>query len=302
MKKQKPIYVQIDMNTSMEQLWEHTQNPSLHKEWDLRFSDIKYLDKEENEPQRFLYQTNIGFGFRIEGEGESVGQIEKESGQRVSSLKFGTDQKVSLIKEGRGYWKYEQRGKTISFETLYDYETRFGRMGLLIDRYCFRPLLGWATAWSFDSLRLWLEQGFHPKLLFQKTITFYLVCCAIAFIWLYQGLVPKLIMAHPEEINMLTAIVSLSFPGDIMIRFIGLLEILFGLLFLLPFQKKKLFVTHIVLLILLTIAALISEASYFVAPFNPVTLNSSLLLLSLIGFWNCEQIPLARRCRRHRKV
>ncbi|WP_147944595.1 hypothetical protein [Microbispora sp. CSR-4] len=27
----------------------------------------------------------------------------------------------------------------------------------------FRPLIGWATAWSFDRLRLWLETGQTPE-------------------------------------------------------------------------------------------------------------------------------------------
>lgn len=45
--KNKPIYVEIDINTSMDNLWEASQNPSLHEQWDLRFSSITYLPKEE---------------------------------------------------------------------------------------------------------------------------------------------------------------------------------------------------------------------------------------------------------------
>ncbi|MCY8499372.1 hypothetical protein MOD12_18845, partial [Bacillus atrophaeus] len=41
--KQAPIYVEIQIESDVERLWEYTQNPSLHKEWDLRFSDITYL-------------------------------------------------------------------------------------------------------------------------------------------------------------------------------------------------------------------------------------------------------------------
>lgn len=59
--KQAPIYVEIQIESDVERLWEYTQNPSLHKEWDLRFSDITYLHKKENEPQAFLYETRIGF-------------------------------------------------------------------------------------------------------------------------------------------------------------------------------------------------------------------------------------------------
>jgi hypothetical protein len=49
------------------------------------------------------------------------------------------------------------------FITRYDYDTRFGAPGRVLDRLVFRPLLGWATAWSFDRLRLWLEEGIAPE-------------------------------------------------------------------------------------------------------------------------------------------
>lgn len=301
MKKPKPIYVQIDMDTTMDELWNATQNPALHTEWDLRFTEISYLEKEEDGPQRFLYKTKIGLGIEIAGEGESVGQIEKKSGERVSSLKFWTNHPLSLIQTGRGYWKYKEEGKHISFETLYDYDSSFGRVGKLIDTYCFRPLLGWATAWSFDSLKLWLEKGYHPKLLFQKTLTYWITCVILAFVWIYQGLVPKVIVAHPEEIKMLTSLLSIPSSDEFTIRIIGCLEIIFGLLWLMPFRKKKLFLAHMVIIVLLTLAAFMSNPASFVHPFNPVALNGVLLFVSLVGYWNSNNLPLARNCRRRRK-
>lgn len=50
--KQKPIYVEINIASDIETLWEYTQNPLLHKECDLRFSDITYLHRLPGEPQR----------------------------------------------------------------------------------------------------------------------------------------------------------------------------------------------------------------------------------------------------------
>lgn len=93
--KNKPIYVEIDINTSMDNLWEVSQNPSLHEQWDLRFSSIKYLPKEENKPQHFEYKTNIGFGMSVTGWGKSVGTFHSKDGSRTSSLHFGTDQIIS---------------------------------------------------------------------------------------------------------------------------------------------------------------------------------------------------------------
>ncbi len=182
MKRKQPIYVATKMNTTMEKLWEYTQEPDIHTEWDARFTEISYLEKKEREPQKFLYKTKIGFGLEIAGEGESIGEIRKETGERISSLKFWTDNTLSLIQIGRGYWKYTPNKEYIHFETQYDYETRFGRIGNVIDSYIFRPLLGWATAWSFDALKLWLEKGLHPRLLIRRTMTYWLVCFLFAFV------------------------------------------------------------------------------------------------------------------------
>ena len=37
------IYVGTHVRASMAELWARTQDPALHKQWDLRFSDIDYL-------------------------------------------------------------------------------------------------------------------------------------------------------------------------------------------------------------------------------------------------------------------
>lgn len=99
--KQKPIYVEIEMTSDLDKLWEYTQNPSLHKEWDLRFSDITYLHRSVNEAQRFLYETRIGFGLKVSGAGETVG-TKLHSSQRVSSLAFSSNHPLSLIKKAAG--------------------------------------------------------------------------------------------------------------------------------------------------------------------------------------------------------
>src|SRR6266480_3729964 len=59
------IYVEIPIRASIDELWEKTQNPQLHQRWDLRFTQIEYLPRQGDEPQRFLYRTRIGFGLKI---------------------------------------------------------------------------------------------------------------------------------------------------------------------------------------------------------------------------------------------
>ncbi len=258
MKRKRPIYVATEMKTTIEKLWEYTQEPDLHTEWDARFTEISYLEKKEGEPQKFLYKTKIGFGLEIGGEGESIGEIRKETGERISSLKFWTDNTLSLIRIGRGYWKYTPHKECIHFETQYDYDTRYGRIGNVIDSYMFRPLLGWATAWSFDALKLWLEKGLHPRLLIRRTMTYWLVCFLFAFVWIYQGIVPKIIFSHPEEVKMLSLIGS-NESSVFILKMIGILEIIFGAIWVLPLPKRKIFIMHIVMLIALTIASRMDE-------------------------------------------
>jgi hypothetical protein len=158
-----PIYVEILIRAPLEEVWRVTQRPDLHQRWDLRFSRIEYLDRAEGEPQRFLYATRLGFGLEIRGEGESAGGKEPADGSRTSALTFGSDDPRSLIRKGSGYWRYVPTADGTRFITRYDYETRFGAAGGVLDRLLFRPLLGWATAWSFDRLRLWLEGGVTPE-------------------------------------------------------------------------------------------------------------------------------------------
>lgn len=301
MKGKKPIYVSTEMNTTMEKLWEYTQEPHIHTEWDARFTVISYLEKQEGEPQKFLYKTKIGFGLEIAGEGESIGKIRKETGERISSLKFWTDNTLSLIQIGRGYWKYTPCKEHIHFETQYDYDTRYGRIGNVIDFYMFRPLLGWATAWSFDALKLWLEKGLHPGLLIRRTMTYWLVCFLFAFVWMYQGIFPKIIFSHPEEMKMLSAIIGSTGNSIAILKVIGMLEIIFGIIWLFPVPKQKLFILHIFMLIALTIAAGFTNIVSFTEPFNPITLNVLLMGVSIVGYINSFDLPSAKNCKRKRK-
>ena len=88
----------------------------------------------------------------------------------------------------------------MTFLTWYDYETRFGWAGRAVDRLLFRPLIGWATAWSFDRLRLWIERGIDPASSLRLSLIHALSCFGLAFIWLYHGLIPKLLFPSADEL------------------------------------------------------------------------------------------------------
>jgi len=157
------IYVETFVRTDLARLVDATQVPELHRRWDLRFTEIAYLPREDGCEQRFLYATRIGFGLEIRGVGETTGSVSQPDGTHVSGLRFWSDDPRSLIRTGSGYWRYVPGAAGMRFLTYYDYSTRFGTPGAAFDRMLFRPLLGWATAWSFDALRLWLERGIEPE-------------------------------------------------------------------------------------------------------------------------------------------
>ncbi|MFE9298779.1 hypothetical protein [Streptomyces niveus] len=156
------LYVETSIRTEMDTLWQLTQDPAQHQRWDLRFSEIDYLPRPPGEPQRFRYAVRILPFLTVSGTGISAGERGGADGRRVSVLRFASAHPLSLLAEGSGYWRYVPTPDGIRFLTGYDYRPRWGRFGAVADRRVFRPLMGWATAWSFDRLRLWCEHGVSP--------------------------------------------------------------------------------------------------------------------------------------------
>ncbi|MCI0363769.1 MAG: DoxX-like family protein [Phycisphaerales bacterium] len=294
-----PIYVEIRIRGAMDELWRLTQTPHLHEQWDLRFSQIEYLARPDPaQPQRFLYATRIGLGMRIAGEGESVGENNGPAG-RVSALKFWSDDPKSLIREGSGYWKYVPSEGGIQFLTRYDYRTRFGAPGRIIDRLLFRPVLGWATAWSFDRLRLWIERGIDPAASMQRSMIHAVARIAVALIWIYQGLVPKLLfMEQSGEIDTMRGFGLSTGHERAWLAVAGTIEFAFGLMFLIWWRARRLFLVNAVVMILLGIAAAVSTPNLFVEQFNPFTLNLAMVALSIVGWVAAKDLPTARNCLR----
>ncbi|MEU3464475.1 hypothetical protein ABZ721_31555 [Streptomyces sp. NPDC006733] len=157
------LYVETVIDADMELLWERTQDPAQHQCWDLRFTSISYLPRAEAEPQRFRYATRLLPLVWIAGTGVSAGERQRPDGTRVSALRFASSHPLALLAEGSGYWRYVPGHPGIRFLTGFDYRPRWGRCGAVADRLLFRPLMGWATAWSFDRLRLWCERGIPPR-------------------------------------------------------------------------------------------------------------------------------------------
>ncbi|MFI2368954.1 hypothetical protein [Streptomyces sp. NPDC018833] len=155
------LYIEIRIRADMDTLWERTQEPAQHQRWDLRFTEIHRLPGAPDAPQSFRYATRVLPFVTVAGTGISAGERHR-AGERVSALRFASPHPLSLLKEGSGYWRYVPAGDGVRFLTGYDYRPRWGRFGRIADRVVFRPLMGWATAWSFDRLRLWCERDIGP--------------------------------------------------------------------------------------------------------------------------------------------
>jgi hypothetical protein len=293
------IYVEILVRASMEALWSHTQTPTLHERWDLRFSHIEYLPRESHaEPQRFRYSTRIGFGLHIAGEGESVGERDLPDGSRSSALKFSSEDPRSIIREGSGYWKYIPTQNGIRFLTWYDYQTRFGAVGGLFDRFVFRPLIGWATAWSFDRLRLWLEEGLDPALAMRQTIVHFVARAGLALVFAYQGLAPKLLAAHRDEVAMLLDSGVAADNVDVVLTLLGIAEVGFALALLIFWHRRWPSRLCLGLMLFAIVVVAVNSPQFLNAAFNPVSLNLAVACLAAVDLLVLDGLPSAARCLR----
>lgn len=160
------ITVGITVRAPMDLLWHRTQCPAQHARWDLRFGEIRPLVTSAGEGQRFRYATRLLPGLTVAGVGVHRGERHRADGSCTSALAFSSTHPLSIIRAGTGYWRYQPEPAgtgSIVFRTGYDYRPGWGRMGRWADRLLFRRLIGWATAWSFDRLRLWCELEVSPE-------------------------------------------------------------------------------------------------------------------------------------------
>jgi hypothetical protein len=297
----KAIYVESLIRGPLERLWRLTQEPGLHQRWDLRFTSIEYLPRPDaSQPQQFLYSTRIGFGLKVRGRGESVGSSAGSDGGRTSALRFWSDDGKSLIRKGSGYWKYVPTRDGVRFLTLYDYEVRGGSLGRLFDRAVFRRLIGWATAWSFDRLRLWIEREIDPAVSMRGALIHAIARLTLGFVWIYHGLVPKLLLHHADEILLLRSAGVRPEATLMVLRALGCLEVVFGLTLLLLWRRRWPFLTTIVAMIVAGLGVALTSPASLGAAFNPVTLNTLVVALAAVGYLSSADLPSARRCLRRK--
>lgn len=296
----KPIYVETFIRAPLKTVWDATQEPARHGAWDLRFSAIDYLPRTApDEPQRFRYATRIGFGLNVAGQGESVANRVGDAGEHTSVLRFWSDDWKSLIRSGGGYWRYLPEPGGVRFLTLYSYGTRGGWPGVWLDRLVFRPLMGRATAWSFDCLRLSVETGVPARALWTQTAAAVTARATLAAVWVYQGLVPKLLCPDSGELAILRGSGMFAGREPSVLALIGGAEIVGGLTLLWFLHARWPLLVMAAALLALLAGAAVSQPALLVAPFNPPSLSLAMWGMAAAELWlRRDPMPAASRCRR----
>lgn len=265
--KRKPVYVETTIHAPIEKVWEYTQNPKLHEQWDLRFSTISLNEPQNEQPQSFLYEKHLGFGLSVTGTGAYRTRMMDERNERASSLHFKSSHPLSFIIEGSGYWKYMKTSDHIVFQTQFDYKTKEGKGWTWADRILFRPMIGFMTAFSFGALKTWLEKGTHPRLLLERTLAHYGICLLFAIVWLCQAVIP---FSHS------------AFDHSTSFR---LFYALLGVLWLIPkLSKKYLYILQSLFLLIMLCIGILSPQTTLHEPL----VMSAFFILSIAGMINLK--------------
>jgi hypothetical protein len=113
----------------------------------------------------------------------------------------------------------------------------------------------------------------------------------IALTWIYHGIVPKLLYMETGELPMVTA--SGMFEGNetVVVYVVGVLEIVFGMMFLFLGRWKTMHWLNIGALVALGIAACVIKNDIYSYPFNPATTAFGVIGLSVIVLAIREYLP-----------
>lgn len=118
-------------------------------------------------------------------------------------------------------------------------------------------------------------------------LTLQLCRFSLVFIWIYQGLVPKLLGPHADELTMNQAFVDaapwfwlnaeqISFYG-------GIGEVVFGVLVLLFYKSRWVYTWTIIAMIGLFVATAWFTPQFLGSAFNVVTINLAVIVIAWIA-------------------
>ncbi|MCE2504086.1 MAG: DoxX-like family protein [Chlorobi bacterium] len=113
--------------------------------------------------------------------------------------------------------------------------------------------------------------------------------CTLAFVWLWHGLVPKLIVKHPDEVLPLLGMGVDKETADTIVMVSGVGEILFSLVLLLFWRARWPLWLTIVAMAGLLLGVFGTAPELTKGAFNPVTLNLLVIVTAVIALYSGNQ-------------
>ena len=132
-----------------------------------------------------------------------------------------------------------------------------------------------------------MENSLSEKL----RLVYWVANITIALTWIYHGIVPKLLYMETGELPMVIA--SGMFEGNeaVVVYVVGVLEIIFGIMFLFLGRFQLMHWLNIGALVALGIAACVIKNDIYSYPFNPATTAFGVIGLSVIVLMLREYLP-----------
>jgi uncharacterized membrane protein YphA (DoxX/SURF4 family) len=117
----------------------------------------------------------------------------------------------------------------------------------------------------------------------------------IAFVWLYQGLVPKLLGPHPDELAMNMTLGMNEASATLVAYAGGSLEILLGILVVIFYKKTWVFLLTAIAMLGLFVFTIMYAPLFVIAAFNSTTINLSIVALSAIALVCLDEAKTGRQ-------
>jgi uncharacterized membrane protein YphA (DoxX/SURF4 family) len=115
-----------------------------------------------------------------------------------------------------------------------------------------------------------------------SSVTLTICRIAIAFVWIYQGIFPKLLGPHPDEIAMGMAFGLTEQDARLSSYASGAMEIVFGLLVLWLYRMRWPYVVTAAAVVLFLFTAVYAP-QWLYSAFNSTTLNLTVFALSIVA-------------------
>jgi hypothetical protein len=115
----------------------------------------------------------------------------------------------------------------------------------------------------------------------------------LAFVFLWHGLVPKLLFRHADELALLRDAGLSAAAAARAVMIVGVAEVVYGVVLLAAWRVRVLLPLASVAMLGMTLGIVVNSPRFIPAAFTPVTLNLCVAVLGIVGWW--ASVPDARR-------